>query len=279
MNSVVLPATGTYTLVLVPALGGIGSVNATLTVAQPMPGTLSPGVPATLTTNAPGQTASLTFSSTSGLMLSAFWNNCTGQLASPGQCASGTFAILNPDGSTLSSSSVSGGTTNQPNPVTLTQTGTYTVEFTPQSGAVATAEATVWLYKEQVGTITTSTPAPPVIAINSPQQNLQLSFNATAGQTLNGILTNSTFIFSGCELFTFCSLDISILNPDGSVLSSWPLLSYTIGSSTILNPPTSNTLGSTNLPSSGTYTLVITPYVLSSSAVNVGSANLSVSVQ
>jgi YD repeat-containing protein len=277
MNSALLTVSGTYTLVITPEVGGTGSINVTVNESQQSTGTLSPGVPADLIVNAPGQSANLTFAGTEGQIASVLWSNCTQQGVSEGSCTSGTFNVINPDGSILSSTSVSGGTSYLVNPLTLPETGTYSVVFTPESGSSGAAGVTVWLFNEQLGSISTTSPAPPTVIINSPQQYMQLTFAGTENQSLSLGLASSNFKFSPCYLIAYCSVSVSILNPDGSVLTSGQI-SYT-NILYVTNPPTSLSLGPVTLQQTGTYAIVVTPSSTTDYPVNTGSASLTFSLQ
>jgi YD repeat-containing protein len=277
MNSALLTVSGTYTLVITPEVGGTGSINVTVNEIQQPTGTLSPGVPADLIVNASGQSANLTFAGTANQMASVLWSNCTQQGVSEGSCTSGTFNVLNPDGSTLSSTSVPGGTSYLVGPLTLPSTGTYSVVYTPESGSLGAAGVTVWLFNEQLGSISTTSPAPPAITINSPQQYMQLTFTGTAAQSLSIGLSNSNYKFSPCYVIAYCSVSVSILNPDGSELTSGQISYTNILFAT--NPPTSLSLGPVSLQQTGTYTIVITPSSTTNDPVNTGSASLTFSLQ
>jgi len=74
-----------------------------------------------------------------------------------------------------------------------------------------------------------------------PGQDARLSFSGTAGQLVNLAVSNSTFTTAGrC-------LNYSILNPDGSQLTT----AFTCGAGGALNQ--------VSLPSTGTYTALISP--------------------
>ena len=230
-NPVVLPATGTYTLVIAPQNGITGSVNVSLSVFNEETGTnLTTGIPSAVTIGNPGQTDSLTFSGTAGQYASVLFSNSTF-----GCCV--TVSILSPDGSTLISNNT-GGSSLSLNPIALPATGIYTVLIAPYNGATGGASVTAWVFNELTGAnLTPGTAAP--VAINNPGQTDSLAFSGTAGQYANVLFSNSTF---------GCCVTVSILNPDGSTLIS----NNTGGSSLALSPIA--------LPATGTYTVLIAPY-------------------
>jgi RHS repeat-associated protein len=236
LNPVTLPATGTYTLVIAPfgINGGTGSASFLLSEFSEQTGVAPSGIPVPVSINSPGQEDLLTFSGTAGQLASALISNST----FPG-CSSVWFYILNPDGSTLATQNVCGNT-GFLNPVILPTTGIYTLLIVPvaSQGGTGTATATVWVFSEQTGTITSGVPAP--VTINIPGQEDLLTFSGTAGQLASAQISNATF--PGCSSIWFY-----ILNPDGSTLATQNVC----GSSAFLNPVI--------LPSTGTYTLMIAP--------------------
>ncbi|HEY1254123.1 MAG TPA: hypothetical protein VGF01_05035 [Terracidiphilus sp.] len=227
LNSAMLPATGTYTLVIAPSNGATGSATIALWLFNEQTGgTISSGTPTAVAISIPGQTESLTFSGTAG-------QHASFELSGSTFACCVTVSILNPDGTTLVTNNT-GGTTLSLGPVALPATGTYTLVIAPYSGATGTASASLWMFNELTGSITPGTPT--AVTINIPGQTDSLTFNGGAGQVASVQISNSTFGYYPM---------ISILNPDGTTLIS----TYAYGSSVVLGPFT--------LPASGTYTLVI----------------------
>jgi hypothetical protein len=249
VNPVALPTTGTYTVEIAPQNGGVGSASVTLSLfnEQKIPITpIAAGTTGTqLTINTPGQNAQLIFSGTAGQLASVLLSKST----FPGGCYSVIVSILNPDGSTLTSSNMCGQGSLFVNPVALPTSGNYTLVVAPQGGAIGSASVVLSLFNEQTGAITSGTPA--TVVINTSGQDSQLTFNGTAGQLASIQLSNSTF--NGCY-----SVIVSILNPDGSTLTSSNMCGQ---SSFFVNPVA--------LPTTGTYTVVIAPYNGGTGSVNV----------
>jgi hypothetical protein len=189
---------------------------------------ITPGTPATVTINTPGQSESLTFAGTAGMYASVQLSNSTF-----GYCLAAS--ILNPDGTTLTSTNT-GGTSLVLTPVALQATGTYTLVLSSCNGYTVSGSATVtvWVFNEQTGFILSGIPA--TVTINTPGQSDSLNFNGTAGQLASVQLSNSTF--------GYC-LAASIINPDGTTLTS----TNTGGTSLVLTPVA--------LQATGTYTLVL----------------------
>jgi hypothetical protein len=233
LDSISAPTTGTYTI-LVASNGAGYTGNLALNLSQNSSQTNSSGTTTTgqVLINTPGQTASILFNGQAGqladVLLTNFnFSNVLG------------VSILNPNGTTLVSN-VLWGASPFMSPVTLPTTGTYTLVITPQNGVTGSTSVAISLFSEQiipvtpVATGTTGTQ----VSINIPGQNAQLTFSGTAGQLAGVLLTN----------FNFPNvLGVSILNPNGTTLVSNVLW----GGSPFMTPVT--------LPTTGTYTLVITP--------------------
>jgi hypothetical protein len=94
-----------------------------------------------VTINTPGQNAELTFNGSAGQSASVLLSNST----FPGGCYSLMLSILNPDGSTLASTSMCGQGNDALSAVTLPSTGTYTVAIAPQNGGMGTTNVTLSL--------------------------------------------------------------------------------------------------------------------------------------
>ena len=231
-----LPDTGTYTIVIDPKEAK--TVSLTLTLSEPLTGTLTIGGPSLPVTLRPGQEARLTFEGTAG------------QRASLGvtEVNFGTgdnvlISILKPDETALVSTTVvhtSGGDLDM-NP--LPETGTYTIVVDPEGSSfdpgATTASLTLILSEPVSGAITIGGSSVP-ITLDRPGQNARLTFEGTAGQRLSlGIID-----FAG---------DVSILRPDGTKLASNRI--FTSVADIDIAP----------LSDTGTYTIVVDPGALTSS--------------
>ena len=219
-----LPSTGTYALLLDPAIVNTG--NATLTLSEEVTGTIAIGgaaVPVSITR--PGQRARLTFSGTAGQRVSAGMSGVT--------ISSSNLSFVNPDGTTLATTigvSTSGGAVD----ATLPSTGTYALLLDP--AIVNTGNATLTLSEEVTGTITIGGTAVPV-SITRPGQRARLTFSGTAGQNLGLGMTG----------VSISSSNVSILKPDGTTLTT----AFAVGTS-------GSTLDAT-LPVTGTYAILVDP--------------------
>ena len=234
-----LPATGTYTILVDPQGDYAGSM--TLTLSSEITGAITPGGSAVaLSFSRPGQRARLTFSGTAGQRVSLkgtginFWGH-TESLVTPAGVSGGEF--FNAWGT--SGGNAFGG------PLTLATTGTYAVLADPWSAA--TGNMTLTLYDvpaDVTGSLTINGAVVP-IALTGPGQKAVFTFNATGGQAFTVRGNNSTM---SC-------VTILLQSPAGGS-SSGPCGNWTMGQT-----PGSNT----------TYTVTIDP-----EGANTGSVDLSV---
>jgi hypothetical protein len=133
-----LPSTGTYSIVFVPP-SGTSITGGSFAVSTALAGTLVVGGAAqTIAINRPGQTARYTFSGTAAQLLRLNWSNTV-----VGSGARVDVSVLNPDGSTLSTSWFANGATGGFDIASLPLTGTYTVVFDPASAASMSAPVTL----------------------------------------------------------------------------------------------------------------------------------------
>lgn len=221
-----LPTTGTYTIVVDPT--GLATGSMTLTLTSPFTGTITlDGASVPLSFTKVGQTARYTFSGTSGQWLSLGLTSVT--------IASSTVTLLNPNGTTLASTTVgtSGGGLEPPS--TLPTTGTYTIVVDPGGTNTGTITLTLMSYLSGTlnldGTATTTT-------ITPIGRNALFTFTGTAGQWLS----------LGMTSVTITSATVTLWKPDGTQLTSTSV--GTTGGS--LDVPTA-------LPTTGTYTVTVNP--------------------
>jgi RHS repeat-associated protein len=128
-------AAGTYTLVVNPVEFATGSMNLTAYNASDVIGSLTFGEPKKFTIAAPGQLAKVTFAGTEGELVTVKSSEST--------IASGSWAVLNPEGSNVSGNiSLTGETKYE---FTPTATGTYTIVVTPSEAE--TGKVTLAVYK------------------------------------------------------------------------------------------------------------------------------------
>jgi YD repeat-containing protein len=239
-----LPVTGTYTILLDPSSTNTGSATLQLyDVPSDDAGTITPGdAPITVTSSVPGQNQRLTFNGTFGqrVSINASANSIPGTTS---------VVLVKPDGTNVTSMNVSFNSTGYMDAQTLPVTGTYTVLVNPSS--TNNGSMTVKLNDASeinVGTITPNDPAATEVSITQPGQTARLSLSGTQGQQVTAQITNNTM----------STVTVSVINPDGSVLTS------------LASSAASFNLTSQTLPTSGTFYIRIDP-----SSANVGSLSVS----
>jgi YD repeat-containing protein len=235
VDSPPLPATGTYTAFVDPFGAATGSV--TLTLSDEVTGTLTAGgASVVLSINRPGQRARYTFSGTAGQRLSLGVSSVT--------IPNLYVTIVNPDGTTLITSSQITTTGGAVDPPPLPTTGTYSVLVDPN--AAFTGNATLTLSEELTGTLTVNR-----CCRSRPGQRALLSFTGTTGQRLS----------LGISSVTIANLYVTISNPDGTTLMVSSQITTTGG-----------TMDLPLLPTTGTYSVLVNP-----NAAHSGNATLTLS--
>jgi hypothetical protein len=209
VDTVVLPATETYTVLVDPSgaqTGAFGFVAYNVP-ADPTPAILAGGSAVTATTTVPGQNVYLTFNGTVGQKISVLVSNVSG--IDPAE-----LNLFKPDGKpaipgplTVTSSGAWLQTTS------LTMTGEYKILLDPQQANVGSADVNLYTVPADLGgPITPNTPLS--IATTAPGQNAAYTFSASIGQRLSLNLTG----------VTIQSVKVTIQKPDGT-----PLATKTVG--------------------------------------------------
>lgn len=235
-DPVLLPATGTYTMLISPGnpFGSqTGNLTFTLYNAPEITSTITPGGAArAVTTTAPGQNARLTFSGTAGQRISLRVTGVT-------FANTGSISIFNPLGTTLFSTALpyNGQFIDTQ---TLSATGTYTILLDPYSTNTGSATVTLYNVVDITGSITPGGSSV-MAALTTPGQNARLTFSGTTGQRVSLNITSVTIA---------ANTPISILKPDGTTLVS--VTSFGTSGAFI---------DSTSLPVTGTYTVLADPPV------------------
>ncbi|HVG92574.1 MAG TPA: hypothetical protein VNB54_13860, partial [Alphaproteobacteria bacterium] len=242
IDSMTVPTTGTYTVLVDPGGTATGSVTLQLNTFGDLSGTITIGTPLTVTTTGAGQNARYTFSGTAGQQISLTMTNSTYT-----GCIALNTSILKPDGTTLGSTGICG-SSGFIDSMTIPVAGTYTVFVNP--GGTATGSVTLLLntFTDISGTITPGTPLS--VTTTTAGQNARYTFSGTAGQQASFSLTNSTY--TGC-----IALNVSILKPDGTTLNSTGICGA------------SGSAGPTALATTGTYTVLVDPGGTSTGSVTV----------
>jgi hypothetical protein len=244
--SVVLPTTGTYSIVIDPYVQRSGDITVTLSEDLASPVTIN-GSAVTLTYRA-GQNAFLPFSGTAGQRVSVGLSDMT--LATGYCCDIGTVAIYKPDGTVLLSPyTFTNGGAGTPS-VVLPTSGNYAILIDPY--VQRSGNMTVTLSEDLAPTITINGAA--VTSTYRAGQNARLTFSGTAGQRVSVGLSDMTLATGYC-----CDIGtVAIYKPDGTVLLS----PYTFTNGGAGTP-------SVVLPTTGTYSIVIDPYVQRSGDITV----------
>jgi large repetitive protein len=238
-----LPVAGTYAAVvdtLYPAEGSL-----TVTLSDPVGGSISPTDAPLAVTLRPGQDVRKTFSGTAGQWMSFGVSNVSAGL-SPG-CqqwfATVLVAILKPDGTTLTSTAVTqcGGDID----VQLPVTGAYTALVDAVNAGSGSLTVTL---SDAVTATTAINGAPIQIALGRPGQDARLTFDGTSGQQVTVRVTSNTM----CTAVTLLKPDGTTLTTTSSCASAFNLATQTLPTSgiyTISSDPNLNT---------GNHTLAVT---------------------
>ncbi|HEX3174788.1 MAG TPA: DUF6531 domain-containing protein, partial [Solirubrobacterales bacterium] len=231
------PATGTYTLAVNPKSWHTGSVTLTAWDASSATASLTPsasGDSKTMTISVPGQAALVTFSGTAGQRLSAVLSEIT--------LSGGWTSLKRPTGKELEEGPISKGASKMYGPLTLPETGTYTITIVGSGENTGSVKVTGYAFEDVTGSISppaTAEGTQKSVSIATPGQEARYSVAGTTGEVVS--LKRSSSAMSG-------SYQLEWLDPEGKVLKSW-----SSGGSE------NGFLGGVAFPSSGTYTLAVNP--------------------
>ncbi|MDH2352294.1 IPT/TIG domain-containing protein [Bradyrhizobium sp. SSUT112] len=203
----VLPVTGTYTILFDPNSTTFGTATFTLTPVPPdVVGTATIGGSAvSLTTTTAGQNMSLTFSGVANQRISLLLSVDNG--LSPGYSP---LTILQPDGTTqLYSRNPANYASFFTDVLVLPASGTYTIQFNPNG--TTTGTATFTLYAEPPDASATITPGGGTVSLTTtvPGQNMGMTFSGMANQRVSLLMTLTNGLVPGCS-------PLSIIQPNGT---------------------------------------------------------------
>lgn len=235
-----LPVTGTYTILNDPPGDSVGATTFTLYSDPPDPtaAITANATPVSLTTTAPGQNMSLSFSGTAGQRIGLTNQPDSGQSAG---CA--TVAIIAPDGVTNAySNTCFNYSPSFSDVVVLPATGAYTVLYSPPGFDTGTDTFTLYTVPPDATATIAANGTPVPLATTTPGQNMVLSFTGAAGQQID--LANQPDSGQGAA----CAV-VTILAPDG-VTQPY--------SNTCFNYSPSMS-GLVTLPAAGTYQILYNP--------------------
>ncbi|MBZ5494423.1 MAG: IPT/TIG domain-containing protein [Acidobacteriia bacterium] len=234
MDSITLPTTGVYTVLVSPQGTTTGSITLLLNTFTDVTGTISVGTPLTSTTTTAGQNALYTFSGTAGQQLSM---NLSGNTYVG--CNAVVLNVLKSDGSSLASTGICNGSTGFMDSFTLPATGTYTVLVNPQGTTTGSVTLLLNTFADVTGTMSVGTPV--TATTTTAGQNALFTFSGTAGQQLSMNLSGNTY--TGCN-----AVVVSVLQSNGTSLASTGICNGTTGF-----------MDSFTLPADGTYTVLVNP--------------------
>jgi RHS repeat-associated protein len=185
MESVVFPTTGTYTLEVNPNGLNTGSLKLTAYNASAVTGSITPssgGESKTVTTTVPGQGAKITFSGTAGEEVSLVMSEST--------IKSGSVRVLTSEGSEVSESSVSFGTSTtmdgSSHSFALPKTGTYTIHITVTGEETGSVKLTAYKAPEVTGSLSpTTSGASENVSLLIPGQKAKYAVSCSAGEELS----------------------------------------------------------------------------------------------
>jgi hypothetical protein len=210
LDTPLLPATGTYTILIDPLGSNTGSINFTLYDATDVTGTITPGGPAvTVTTTTPGQNARLSFQATAGQRVSLQFSNST---------FSGCLAVYDvikaADGTTLASSGFCTAT-GFVDTVVLPVAGYYTLLVDPQ--VATTGSQTLLLNNVPPDVTGPITPGGTAVTLTTTTagQNGQATFSGTANQRVSLKVSGVTMTGG-----SYNWVNVSIKKADGTTLTS-----------------------------------------------------------
>jgi YD repeat-containing protein len=240
-----LPSTGLYTITLRPP----ASINlaATATLSSDVTGTLTPSTPLPLALARNGQDGRLSFSGTAGGSMGI---EVAGLTTTPSN-QSVTITVLRPDGVTLASGTATPSAGGFVNLANLPSTGTYTVRIDPSYAATAAMQVTL-----EPGTPITIDGSFVNVSTTVIGETVRLTFTGTAGQNLGLGLTGLTHTPANSG-----ATSVTVYRPDGTQVVT--------GNCFTANPGGGCNVNISNLPSTGTYSIVIRPVAGSTMAATV----------
>jgi hypothetical protein len=227
-----LTATGTYRVEIDPQLAAIGNLDVTLYVVPPdATGTMTSGTAKVVTTTAPGQNATLTFSGTANQRMFLKISNFTlTGVASP----SAKIKVVKPDGFTLEQTFLPVTGDDYFDTKVLPLTGTYKIFVDPQGAAFGSLTLTYYIVPPDLMGVLGSSAG---LTFATPGQKAAYTFAGTSGQSVTiGVSAGGTVSL----------VHVALKGPTGTVDTGvWDDAAG--GSFTV------------NLPADGTYTVEVDP--------------------
>jgi len=235
LNYAALPATGTYALVVDPAVGQTWQGKIELDPGSSMS---VDGPAVNPVTTVAGEPLRYTFSATAGQRIDFGLSGLTYAAANS---AGTSIGIYSPTGATVASATCATSGTGSCDAIIASApaTGTYSMIIVPPQTSSITGGA-VTLSTPLAGSFVIGDPGQ-TIAVTRPGQTARYSFSGAAGQLLR-------VNWSGVTIQGTSTVSISIVKPDGTTLTS---SSFANGANSGLSVPA--------LPTAGTYTVFLDP--------------------
>jgi RHS repeat-associated protein len=234
MDSVNFPTSGTYTLIVRPDPEGVvtGSAKLTSYLSTAVTGTITPttgGESKTVTMNAPGQNAKITFSGTAEQRVSLTLTEST--------ITAGFITVYNPEGKEVSKTSFST-SSELIGPLALPSTGTYTIVIDPEGEHTGSVKLSAYSVVNVTGTLSpTAEGAAETVSLPDPGQKAKYTVSATAGEEVSLKVSESTFTGS---------FWLEWFNPEGKAIAEHHFFG-------------NGFMSSVAFPTTGTYTLAVNP--------------------
>lgn len=246
LGPVTMATTGTYKIVIAPSstYKGRAVVMAYDVPTDASGSILTDGTTATQTYTTPGQNGTLTFSATAGQRISL--------MAGGGSTTARnvTVSIKSPTSAIVLAATPVGTTGLFFGPLTLTETGTYTITANPPKTTTGSTDYQLWIVPaDQTGTLTIGG-GNQVLTFAAAGQNASYTFTGTAAQKLT--LSVAASLSGG-------GATVKVRKPDNTVLSTLAVTN----AGTLMEP--------TTLATTGTYTVTVDP---TSQAVGTVTLNL-----
>ena len=248
VDTKVLPATGTYTILVDPSKTDLGSATVTLYDVPPdaVDSATPGGPPVTVSSGSvPGQNTVVSFSGLAGQRVAV---KASGVTIGSSSCCSFKLSIQG-----LGQPVLMGRNGGLLDTVKLPTSGVYSLLVDPQGMDSGSATLTIYDVPPDVTGSLAAGGAPLTVSVGSVGQSAAVSFAGLAGQRVSLKLSGVTIGTSTC-----CSAKVSIAKPDGSNFV-FPTLFGTNG----------GFVDTKTLPVSGTYTILVDP-----SGTDVGSTTL-----
>src|SRR5215211_3949004 len=207
IDTKVLPATGTYSVVVDPQSYEAGSVTLRLYDVPPdaTGAIVANGPPVTLSLSVPGQNGSLVFDGTAGQRISV---RLSGVTIGTSVCCSSRVSLLKPDGTSFVSPVSFGTTGGFIDARTLPVTGAYTIVIDPMTSNTGGVTATVADVPADITGPIVADGTPTTVGVTAAGQNARLTFTGAAAQRVSLQITASC-----------CAGKVSILRPDATALA------------------------------------------------------------